>query len=696
METHQRFLRRVLLKTLVMAPWYLSAQTFNGAGGAIPDDGNALVIPLNISGLAAPLDTTTFGLEQVCITIDHEWIADLDVSLVAPDGTTRLLTSGQGWDTDHYTSTCFGQDAAISIVAGLPPYTGTFRPMQDLGMMNHFQDGNGVWQLRVQDVYPWEDEGAVIGWSLTFGNNPASPFHLVATELPIVVINTNGQAIPNDQKITAFMGIIDNGAGNQNHPQDSFTDYGGDIGIEVRGNTSDWLSPKKSYSVELRDALGEDIDAPLLGMPAESDWILLASYFDKSLMNNTLTFHLARAMGRYAPRTRDVEVVLNGEYIGVYNFVERIKRNADRVDIAKLQPDETLGDDLTGGYILSVERDEGPINGFASPYPPAESSNGQYTYFEHRYPKGEDLAPEQRAYIQAYVDSFETALAGPTFMDGTTGYRAYADMASFVDLFLLNELSRNVDGYRLSSYLYKDKDSNGGKLHAGPAWDYDLAWGNASYCQGADTAGWQYLMGDHCPNETAQVPFWWPRFMEDSTFMNTARCRWEELRESVLSPSHVAAFADSVAARLDAAQDRNFRAWPIMGTYVWPNPEPIPGTYAGEVAELKAFMIGRWAWIDTNLPGTCGVNTTISGTAIQVGAPYPNPFQEAVQFYSATGEAVMVRISDAVGRTLLTAGPFTGQGLHHRVELPRDLAPGTYLFTVTGRSGARTTFRLQH
>ncbi|MBP8823834.1 MAG: CotH kinase family protein [Flavobacteriales bacterium] len=680
----------------ILLPTWLAAQTFNGSGGSIPDDGNALEIPLDVAGLPATMDTTAFGLEQVCFTIDHDWIADLDVSLVSPDGTARLLTSGQGGDTDHYTNTCLRQDAPYSIVMGLPPFSETFRPMQDIGQFNNGQSGNGQWKLRVLDVYPFGDAGSVLNWSITFGNNPASPFHLASSNLPIVLINTNGQAIPNDVKITAFMGIVDNGAGNLNHPGDPYTDYGGDIGIEVRGNTSDWLSPKKSYSVELRDAFGEDLDAPLLGMPAESDWTLLASYFDKSLLNNTLTFHLARAMGRYAPRTRDVEVVLNGEYLGVFNFVERIKRGPHRVDIAKLQPDETFGDDLTGGYILSVDRDNGPVNGFASPFPPAESGNGQTTYFEHRYPKGEDLAPEQRAYIQAYVDSFETALHGPSFTDSATGYQAYADVGSFVDLFLLNELSRNVDGYRLSGYLYKDKLSNGGKLHAGPAWDFDLGWGNANYCQGADTAGWQYLMGDFCPNENAQVPFWWPRLMEDSNFVNTVRCRWEALRDNVLSPGYVAAFCDSVAAVLDQAQQRNFEAWPILGEYVWPNPVPVPATYAGEIQELKHFMNGRWAWLDANLPGSCGVNTAIGTATAPVGAPYPNPFLDAVRFHTTTGEAVMVRLTDAVGRTVHTAGPFMGQGSHHVFELPLGLAPGTYLFTATGKSGARSTFRLQH
>jgi len=136
----------------VLFPALLAAQTFTGTGGAIPDNGSTLQIPLGVNGLASPLDTATFGLEQVCITIDHSWLADLDVSLVAPDGTAVLLTSGQGGSSDHYNNTCFRQDAPTPITQGNPPYAGTYRPMRDLGPINNGQDGNGQWHPREQDT----------------------------------------------------------------------------------------------------------------------------------------------------------------------------------------------------------------------------------------------------------------------------------------------------------------------------------------------------------------------------------------------------------------------------------------------------------------------------------------------------------------------------------------------------------------
>lgn len=678
-----------------MALW---PQTFNGTGAPIPNNGTTLNIPLGVNGLSSSLNSTTFGLEQVCITIDHDYIADLDVSIVAPDGTVRLLVSGLGGNSDHYTNTCLRGDAAISITQGAPPYTGTYRPMGDMGGVNNGQDGNGEWNLRVLDTYPLIDAGSVVSWSITFGNEPAVPFNFQSSNLPIVVINTNAQAIPEDVKITADMGIVDNGPGVPNHPTDPFNDYNGFIGIELRGNSSNGLSPKKSYSIELRDAMGTDMDAPILGMPPESDWVLLANYFDKSLMNNTLTYHLARAMGDYAPRQRNVEVVLNGSYIGVYTLLEKIKRGGDRVAIAKLKPIDISGDNLTGGYILSVDRDAGPDNGFTSAFAPAVSGEGQTTYFEYRYPKASNIAPEQRAYIQAYVDSFETSLAGPYFTDPASGYQAYADQASFVDLFLINELSRNVDGYRLSSYLYKDRSSNGGKLHAGPAWDYDLAWGNAYYCEGASTSGWAYQFGDVCPDDYNQVPFWWARLQEDSSFVNAVRCRWNELRDNVLSTAYISSYCDSVALQLADAQQRNFTVWPILGQYVWPNPVPVPSTYPGEVQELKDFMNARWAWMDANLPGTgnCSYVGIIEAPVAAIEAPFPNPFASEVMFRTTTNSAVSVKLIDPLGRVLGQFGPFSGRGTLHRIELPSGTASGTYMLIATTQAGGSSYFRLAH
>jgi len=692
---HSSFGRYILAFTIA-SPGPLFAQTFTGMGATIPDDGTTLEIPLIVNGLEALLDTSNFGLEQICLTIEHTWLSDLDIRIVAPDGTIRLLVAGAGDDSDNYTNTCFNTYAAEPIGNGTPPYEGSFRPQGQMGSVNNGQDGNGTWILRVLDTYAFVDEGSVIGWSITFGNTPAHYYNFQASNIPLVVINTSGATIVDAEKTMATMGIVDNGLGNVNHLSDPWNGYDGRIGIELRGISSQNLSPKKSYAVELWDIDGADITASILGMPEESDWVLSANYFDKSLMNNALTFHLAQNMGHYAAHHRHVEVVINEEYQGVYVLMEKIKRGGGRLDIAKLEPFEITDDDLTGGYILSVDRNSGPDNGWTSPYAPEVDGNEQQTFLEFRYPKPSKIVPEQAAYIQAFVDSFETALASDEFTDPDLGYAAFADAPSFIDFFLLNELSRNVDGYRLSSFLYKDKNSNGGKLHAGPVWDFDIAWGNANYCRGSDVTGWAYEFGDECGDDGNQIPFWWSRLLEDPNYAEAVRCRWNELRAGLLSIPTMNAYCDSVATLLNEAQQHNFIQWPILGQFVWPNPFPLPTTYAGEVQELKDWVLARSEWMDANLPGNINCTVGVEGlSAGMMGPIYPNPFTDHVMLWTTTGQ-VVVQLMDPLGRVVHDAGPMAGNGSVLRVALPAGLASGSYLLHTAHANGVVEVVRLQH
>lgn len=191
-----------------------------------------------------------------------------------------------------------------------------------------------------------------------------------SSNLPIVVINTNGQTILDEPKITVDIGIIDNGIGQRNNLTDPYNNYSGKAAIEIRGSSSQSF-PKKQYGVELRDAAGNDVSAPLLGLPPEEDWVLFAPYNDKTLMRDVLAYKIARDQGRYAPRTRYCELVLNGQYQGIYVLIEKVKRDNNRVDVNKLDPDENSGNDLTGGYIIKIDKETGSGNGgWTSNYTP--------------------------------------------------------------------------------------------------------------------------------------------------------------------------------------------------------------------------------------------------------------------------------------------------------------------------------------
>jgi len=319
-----------------------------------------------------------------------------------------------------------------------------------------------------------------------------------SSKLPIVVINTDpGVIIMDEPKITADLKIIHNGGGIINNITDPGNIYSGKIGIEIRGRYSASL-PQKPYGFETRDLLGNNLDTSLLDMPSENDWILLANYNDKAFLRNFLAFEIFSKMGHYAPRTRYCEVVVNNEYQGIYLLCEKIKRDKNRVDIAKLNPDENTGDDLTGGYIFFNDYYTSS-NSWLSNYSPINRP-GTDVYFVYYDPEPDDLTTTQKAYLKSFVDTFESILYSADFEDHSTGYRAFLDVNFFVDYFIVGEISRNVDAYKKSRFYYKDKNSNNGLIHSGPPWDFDWAWKDITedciHFNQTDGSGWAYRVND--------------------------------------------------------------------------------------------------------------------------------------------------------------------------------------------------------
>ncbi len=449
---------------------------------------------------------------------------------------------------------------------------------------------------------------------------------LDSTRLPIVIINTSGGTIVNEPKIPATMGIIANDNGSYNHTTDPFNDYDGNIGIELRGSSSQALFDKKNYGIELWTGVEQDTSASLLGLPAEEDWVLHGPYSDKSLMRNVLTFELWSRTGWYGSRFRYIELIINNGYKGVYVLMEKIKRDKNRVDISKLTETENNGDDLTGGYIVKLDKFDGTNSGegWASPYdPPRKTKDDQVIFFQFEYPKNKNITSEQRAYIESYVTEFENALSGSDFRNPITGYKAFIDEESFIDFAIINELNRNVDGYRLSTFLYKDKDSKGGELTLGPIWDFNLAWGNANYCDGSSISGWAWDFNNICDQDFWLIPFWWKRLMADPEFVTNMQNRWTELREGPFADDAIHTYIDSVALILEEPQRRNFQRWNVLGKYIWPN-NFVGDTYADEIDYLKDWITDRAAWLDENF-ASLNLITSIEELGNTRVLVYPNP-----------------------------------------------------------------------
>jgi hypothetical protein len=437
----------------------------------------------------------------------------------------------------------------------------------------------------------------VPGWFV-----PTADFN--SSNLPVVVINTpGGESIPDEPKITADMKIICNGSGKINNISDPGNIYSGKVGIEIRGRYSASL-PQKPYGFETRDASGGNLNVPILGMPAENDWVLTANYNDKAFLRNYLAFDLFRKMGHYATRTAYCEVVVNGDYQGIYLLGEKIKRDSNRVDIAKLNPDENEGDDLTGGYIF-VNDYYTLSDSWLSNYSPLNKP-GSDVYFVYYYPEPDVITTTQKAYLKDFVGSFENTLYSPGFKSNNTGYRAYLDVNSFVDYFILGELSRNVDAYKKSRFYFKNKDSKGGLIHSGPPWDFDWAWKDIAedciHVNQTDGSGWAYRIND-C-NNWPVPPSWEVRLLQDEAFANQIHDRYFLLRKTILSETSLFHVIDSVAALLDEAQVRHYQKWQILGINVGtPEYGDQPDTFSGEIEKFKNWINRRLTWLDANMIG---------------------------------------------------------------------------------------------
>ena len=408
--------------------------------------------------------------------------------------------------------------------------------------------------------------------------------------LPFISINTGGNLIVDDPKVSANLNIKQGDSLIEAHQ----------IGIEIRGSSSQMFD-KKSYGFETWDENDDDLDAPLGGFPEEEDWILYGPYSDKSLIRNVLIYGLSNDIGQYATRTNLYELEINESFLGTYVLMEKIKRDKNRVDVSKNKEE-----DVSGGYILKIDKPTGDGQwyddsfSFSSKFTPnGNIGQNKNTFFLYEYPNADDINDDQKNYIQNFIHDFENALASENFSSEQSGYQNYIDLDSFIDFFILNEVSKNPDGFRLSTFMHKDK---GEKLKMGPIWDFNLAFGNVNYCNGASTEGWTHRFNEVCPNDTWLVPFWWNRFMEDPVFVSTLKERWNNLRTNLFSTSEVLQRITLIEEQLKSSNaiKNNFSKWSILGEYVWPN-DYIGNSYDDEINYLKDWTVKRLEWMDIEI-----------------------------------------------------------------------------------------------
>lgn len=400
------------------------------------------------------------------------------------------------------------------------------------------------------------------------------------SDLPVLVIHSLGRGSPNASRYNfAHLSVFE--------PRQGITSLTNRpalttrAGIKVRGSSTQGLT-KASFSVELWDEFNRDQESPLLGLPADADWVLYApNNFEPVLIHNPFIHQLSRDMGRYSPRTRFVEVYLNrstgpvasNHYNGIYVLEEKIKIAPERVAIDKLQPEHVRTPEVTGGYLLKIDRLDPGDSGLSV-------AGERIAYVD---PKEREIRSAQRdpqeQYIRNYFSNFYRVLTGPRWLDPVEGYAAYIDVDAWIDFHVVEVLSGNVDAIVLSTYFHKPRH---GKIVFGPHWDFDRALGSTD---GRDAN----------PRNWTTGPFfngWWNRLCRDPDFWQKWIDRYQELRASHFARTNLNALIDRLANEVRQAQPRERLKWrvPLRG-----------GTYQSEVDRMKNWLSNRTDFIDRQL-----------------------------------------------------------------------------------------------
>ena len=425
------------------------------------------------------------------------------------------------------------------------------------------------------------------------------------SDLPIVLVDNFGGKLVPEAPQQAAIAIYEPVLGRSSilNAPDTFTR----ATLKDRGSSTAG-QPKQNLAVETIEDETRARDIAPFGMPQESDWILYAPLeWDRALFRNPFIYQLSNEMGRYAPRTRMVEVYFNGsgavgkvDYNGVYVWMEKVKQGPNRVDIAALEPNDTKAPEVTGGYIFKIDRPDPADVGF--------SAGGQELKWV--YPKEQDLKQTERApqsaYLKSYLNSFAAALPTTSFPGKPGNYAQYLDVDATIDFHILNLLSLNVDALVLSTFLHKERNA---PFTFGPVWDFDRSMGSYDG-RDDDPLSWNSTVPD------LFATTWFGRLFYDFDFFQRWVDRWQELRRAQLSDKHMLALIASFESELTEAQARNFAKWSGF---------PPAGGHAGEVNIMRQWLLARTAWVDKNfvpMPTLARPSGRISaGTELEIVAP---------------------------------------------------------------------------
>ena len=502
-------------------------------------------------------------------------------------------------------------------------------------------------QIRAQAFLPGSLDGPVSTKTFLKMSGSVPNF---TSNLPIIVMSTLGKGAPPESGSTArkdayiFFFEPDPETGRTSLKQEPQVVTRS--GIRKRGSSSSgW--PKYGMSVETWNE-GDDMDNNIkpFGFAREADWIFNSRYqFDRALIRNPLIYEISRNAGRYAARSKFVELyndvsgsgLNDADYFGVYSLMEKIETDPNRVEIDRLMPWDNEGDELTGGYIFKRDRNDAGS-------PPTYNVRGAGGSLIPHDPGGREVSAKQKTYIQNYLNDMNTALLNrPSGINPSTGlhFSDYMDVDSFIDHQWLNTLAMNVDWGRLSAYYHKDKL---GKVNAGPIWDFDRNMGSEDG-RDANPRTWDGSGDSSKTWYDGRYP-WFGNLIGPSSNPASAHYpdvrqrhtdRWFELRRTAFSTENIHAIIDRMAGEIEEAQARSFAKW----TSVRPN----GGTYAdrslrgweAEISHIKGWMKTRVEWIDSQYAKYAPPEFSQSGGIVSDGVELTMISQNGQVYYTTDG-----------------------------------------------------------
>lgn len=494
------------------------------------------------------------------------------------------------------------------------------------------------------------------------------------SNLPIFIINTDGgKPIQDNPRILASMKIIYRGPGERNFMTDqdnpAFLKYNGRINIEIRGSSSQ-VREKKQYGFSTVNADNvTNNNVSLLGMPAENDWVLNGMIFDPALMRDYLCYNLSRQIGEYASRTAYCEVVINGEYRGLYLLQEKIKPDDNRVDIVKIDVNDNQMLDVTGGYITKADKTTGGDPIFLR----MTNRNGTTVDYIHDWPKPQYATEAQTSYIRTQFMNLESA-AGLFNTSLTDGYPSIIDVRSFIDYMIISEFSSNSDSYQYSTFFHKDRN---GKLRAGPIWDNDLTFGNDLFFWGLDrskTNVWQFSNGD---NEGSQF---WKDLYSDPTYRCYLSKRWNELTGPglPLNRESIVTLIDQTAAYITEGASRDNSVWNSTGNFQL------------RISEVKNFIQDRITWMTATL-GSFSACSSPAGPPLVISKIMFHP-DTSVEF-PESDEQEFIEITNNSNQTAdLTGVYFAGTGLVYQFPPGFKIGPDSQVILAANVAVFRSKY----